>query len=78
MHWSGMGLSFLPMIAMSLFWLVLTALAVILVVKLAGWSSSSSHGGQRSQAAEDILKQRYARGEVTKEQYESMLSDLRK
>jgi putative membrane protein len=40
-----------------------------------GMSRMSGMGG--SMDAEEILRQRYARGEVTKEQYDQMLRDLR-
>lgn len=34
-------------------------------------------GMNGSMDAEEILRQRYARGEITKEQYDQMLRDLR-
>jgi putative membrane protein len=41
------------------------------------WNHRMGCGMGGSQEAEEILRQRYARGEVTKEQYDQMLRDLR-
>ncbi|MFZ3171848.1 MAG: SHOCT domain-containing protein [Carboxydocellales bacterium] len=44
----------------------------------AGPSQQASNLTNRSDNAEEILRQRYARGEVTQEQYLQMLETLRK
>jgi putative membrane protein len=41
------------------------------------WNHRMGCGMGGSLEAEEILRQRYARGEVTKEQYDQMLRDLR-
>jgi putative membrane protein len=60
-------------IFMVLFW----ALIVLGVVVLARWlfwaAGSASDGGRRPLV---ILKERYARGEISREQYEQMRGDL--
>lgn len=66
----GMGFGWIFMI---LFW----ALVILGIVALAKWvfsagSSSSGSGGR----ALDVLKERYARGEINREQYEQMRRDL--
>ena len=41
------------------------------------WGHRMGYWGGGPLEAEEILRQRYARGEVTKEQYDQMLRDLR-
>lgn len=54
---------------------------VFFLVRIAFWSSYGGRGprgwgyGYR-QRAQDILAERYARGEITREQYQQMLRDL--
>jgi uncharacterized membrane protein len=52
---------------------------VLLVVKLiSGSSNSGGAGGKNQESAEEILKQRYASGEISKAEYDQMLADLRR
>jgi len=44
----------------------------------AGHGTHGSHLNTLPQSAEEILRQRYARGEITQEQYRQMLETLRK
>ena len=63
--------------AMGIFWLVVIGLIVWLVVYLArnsGAATTSSTGGYLKVI--DILKHRYARGEIDKKEYEEKLKDL--
>ena len=62
---------------MGLIWIVLIAIAVVVVFRLA------RPGGGRDvrppgESPETILKQRYARGEISREEYERLLEDLRR
>ena len=62
---------------MGIFWLVVIGLIVWLVVYLArssGTTTNSSAGGDVK--ALDILKTRYARGEIDKREYQEKLKDL--
>lgn len=59
---SGMGLGML------VFWVML-GLGFALLVRYAS-------GGGREKSALDILKERYARGEIGREEYEQMKRDL--
>ncbi len=72
MHWFGGG----SMGLMWLFWLAVVAVVVFLVVRLAGSSRGSSDS--MSESPETALKRRYARGEISREEYERILEDLRR
>jgi len=69
----GMGFGWIFMI---LFW----ALVILGILALARWlfsgGSSSGSGGGPGRPPLDILKERYARGEINREQYEQMRRDL--
>jgi putative membrane protein len=62
--------------AMGVFWLVVIGLVVWLVVYLARNSGARSSTDKDIKAI-DVLKNRYARGEIDKEEYEEKLKDLR-
>jgi putative membrane protein len=66
----GMGFGWIFMI---LFW----ALVILGIVALARWIffTGGSAGGAGKRPL-DILKERYARGEITRDQYEQMRRDL--
>jgi putative membrane protein len=67
MDWSGGGWF------MMIFWWIIVIGVVYLVVKaLAGQRSDS----RKEDSALEILKKRYARGEVSKEEFESKKKDL--
>ena len=63
-------------LAMMLFWVVLLAGGVFLVVWLLRQSRLTDIGFQRGPRPLEILQQRYAKGELTREQYEQMRRDL--
>jgi putative membrane protein len=69
-------------IMMVIFWVVVIGLAVLLLSLLFPRITHNITGNgtpQRTGALEspmEILKQRYARGEITKEQFEQMRHDL--
>ncbi len=69
-------------IMMVIFWVVVIGLAVLLLSLLfprITHNITSNGNPQRTGALEspmEILKQRYARGEITKEQFEQMRHDL--
>ena len=77
----GLGMfGIVGMLAMLLFWGVLIFLAVWFVkVIFSGNSRGNSSFSRKREGSEaqEILAQRYARGEITREQYEIMKQDLR-
>lgn len=74
----GMGFSFLGVLLMVLFWGGLIALAVLLVRAIFNRALQLPPiQGSGDATAQQILDTRYARGEITKEQYELMKRDLR-
>ena len=63
---------------MSIVWIVVLGLIIWAVVAAArgtGWSGNSD-SGNRSESALGILKRRYARGEINKEEFEERKKDL--
>ena len=64
-----------PMFGMWVFWLLIVALVVVAV-----WWGSRSLSGKSQQRSndspEDILKKRYARGEIDKDEYAERMKDL--
>ena len=69
MGWNGLGsLGWIPML---IFW-VLLILAVVALIRYLGRSSQQ----QDSKTPLEILKERYARGEIDKKEFEQMKKDL--
>ncbi|MBI5443564.1 MAG: SHOCT domain-containing protein [Deltaproteobacteria bacterium] len=68
MGWGG-GLSML------LFWGI-AILVVVLLVRLVLGRSRTGAGSMREESALDLLKKRYARGEINREEYARMRQDL--
>lgn len=79
MHGFGGGMGF-GMGFGWIFWLIIIGVAIWAVVRLTN-NNSAQHtgfGGPTSpqEMPLDILKKRYARGEITKEEFEKMKKDL--
>jgi putative membrane protein len=76
----GMGFGLIGLLFMVLFWGGLILLAVLVVRALfPSFSRGSSKDGPLENSTlspKEILDQRYARGELTREQYEMMKEDL--
>lgn len=68
--WAGMG------IGMLVFWGVIIAAVVVLVRGIGGGRSGGSEPGVRGKAPLDILGERYARGEIDKNEFEQKRHDL--
>ncbi|HJW89751.1 MAG TPA: SHOCT domain-containing protein [Anaerolineales bacterium] len=70
----GMGLGIFLMI---LFWAVLILAAVWLVKALfPGSGPTGKYPADRSPGPREIIEQRYARGEISREEFELMRQDL--
>ena len=69
-----MGWGFGP-VFMIVFW-VLLILAVVVVVKWVVSQGSRGSGPPETESALEILKKRYARGEITKDQFEQIKKDI--
>lgn len=65
----GMGFGWIFMV---LFWGAL----IWLVVTLVNQSQSHTNRGRKDESATEILKKRYAKGEITKKEYEEMRKEL--
>ncbi len=68
--------------AMGLFWLVVIVgvIAVVWAITRAAAQGSAGGPGEAGgrESPEEILKRRYARGEIDREEYERRLDDLRR
>lgn len=69
--WVGM---IFGMVSMLLFWALLIAAVVVLVRYV--WGSDRSPAGRQEKTALDILKDRYARGEIEREEFQQKKCDL--
>ena len=59
---------------MLVFWVVIIVLAVLLVKGL--FNSNRNRSRDNDRTATQILDERYARGEITQEQYQMMVKDI--
>lgn len=88
MNWSGMGFGgILAMIFAIALWVVFWAVTIVAVVALVRWLYMKVFKGELwilskkdmgKESTEDILKMRYAKGEIGKEEYEEMKKELAK
>jgi putative membrane protein len=69
------GLGFMWL--MPIFWLVILGLIIWAIAAVVGRSGESrGQGSPKTDSALEILKQRYARGEIGKEEYEQKKRDI--
>jgi len=65
MRWNGWGMG-----STWLFWLAILVAVAVFYLARQSWQSSK-------RSVEEILRERFARGEISKEQYEDRLKTLR-
>jgi putative membrane protein len=69
--YSGMGYGGFGMIFMFLFWGLIIGLIVILIRQ-----ASSKSNSDKDQSPVDIVKQRYAKGEISKQEFDRLKGEL--
>jgi putative membrane protein len=69
----GSGYGLFGWLMMLLFWILIIVGTVLIIRWLVEQAKSPGSG---SETAPDIAKRRYAKGEITKEQFEAMKRDL--
>jgi putative membrane protein len=75
MGW-GYGMGWLGMILMAAFWIAVIVGIVFLIRWLVVSTGSGGNRGKGEESALEILKKRYARGEIKKEEFEEKKKDL--
>jgi putative membrane protein len=71
--WGGWGFGLLHMLG---FWILLIVAVMLIVRWLGGMSGRPDIGHAPHETALEVLKKRYARGEINKEEFESKKRDL--
>ncbi len=73
MHWNyGWGMGGFGWLFMVIFW-ILVIIGIVFLIKLV---LPGTKGEGKTETALDILKKRYAKGEINKEEYEEKKKDL--
>ncbi len=67
--WGFMGLGWI-------FWVIILAVIIWAVVKIVNTSKNNQQRTSSQETPLEILKKRYASGEISKEQFEQMKKDL--
>jgi putative membrane protein len=68
----GYGFGFFGLALMFLWW----ALVIAGIVALVKWLTGPSSGSAAGKSALDVLKDRYAKGEITKQEFEEKKKDI--
>jgi putative membrane protein len=73
--WS-MGIGGLGFVLMAVFWVAIIAAAIWLLGNIFPRNNVPRVANDTAHVAVDILKQRYARGELSKEEFEALRQDI--
>lgn len=73
----GLGFGLFHFVWMFMFWVAVIALAIWLVSLLFPAAKGQNENNNATLSALEILKTRYAQGELTVEQYQEMLQTIR-
>ena len=65
-------------LGMWIFWFVIIAIIVLLVRAAMGGVNTGDNRGVPSESALELLKKRYAKGEINRKEYERIRRDLEK
>jgi len=74
----GMGWHWLGWLSMAFFWLIPILLVLAAVKYLMGGRGSNTTDGERKPDVLSILEERYARGEIDREEYLQKRGDLKR
>ncbi|MDA8253028.1 MAG: SHOCT domain-containing protein [Rhodospirillales bacterium] len=74
----GMGWHWLGWLGMAFFWVILILLVLAAVRYLTGGRRLNAPGGERKPDALAVLEERYARGEIDREEYLQKRDDLKR
>ena len=74
--WGSGGMGWFGGIFMLAFWVLILVGLVFVIRWLVQTTSKKGNSGQHGSRAMEILKERYARGEIDKTQFENMKRDL--
>ena len=72
----GGGLGWIGMILGFVFFILVIIGVVFLIIWIVKITTRSGNDDKTGSKALEVLKERYAKGEITKEQYENMKKDL--
>ncbi|HUU40383.1 MAG TPA: SHOCT domain-containing protein [Desulfatiglandales bacterium] len=75
MHW-GYGMGWVGTVIMAAFWIAVILGIIFLIRWLTISIRAGSHGSTAEDSALEILKKRYARGEIDKQEFDEKKKDL--
>jgi putative membrane protein len=76
MHPGMMGWGWVGILFMLIFWILVVVLIILLIRRLISPSTTQKASSPMEDSALEILKKRYARGEINKEEFEAKKKDL--